>query len=205
MASSASDLPHGRIERRMSHAALTGGEIIAAGALGACLIACLATYSHATTGEWNTCLARGGQQMFGSSCHRRYFGFMALSFLLFSGTAFFLVRGRKRIGDTLRKPGPSLVIETDWFWCDQLAEPILFADVRQTREQKFRWTLSCLALDLAKTVRLVYADARNKLKSGDQPTFVFDAFGYADRVRLLETIAARIRTAAARKGAANAP
>lgn len=181
----------------MDHAAVTGAELIAVGALGVFLISCLVTYQHATTGAWDTCVVRNGGQLFGSVCHRRYFGVIIGSLLLAASLGFFIVRSHKAISRTLGKAGPSLVIETDWFWCDQLAEPVRFADVLSVREVRLRRSLSYLALIFKNPVTLNYADTLNKQQAEAQKQFNYSAFGYSDRIQLLETIAFRIRAAAA--------
>ena len=186
-------LPEGRIERRMSYAALTGGELLAVGALGACLIASVVTYHDASSGEWNACLLRGGQQAPVSMCHHRYFGVIVVLFLLFSVTAFGLIRSRRKIWKSLGTLGPSLVIEDGWLWCDQLVEPILFADVEAVHEQFFHGNLRGLALELRKPAPLVHSEG---LEPKQQQCFTYDAFGYPDRKQLLATIAHRIRAAA---------
>jgi hypothetical protein len=183
------DLP---IERRTSLDTLRPLAFIHFASLLAFVAGGVITYDHMSTDAWSSCTTRReGELLHGPICHRRYYGFLILSSLsaAFSGLAFW--KAHRRISRAMMRSGPHVRVDSETFWCEQLIEPIRFADVVEITKNGRGFTPTSLTFALSSMPKLAYGKQKStNTWRGNKPAFTFYGLHYLEGGALLDTIAA---------------
>jgi len=160
---------------------------------GAFLIICAATYTYASSGEWNHCIAKYDVRLSGEVCHRSYFMGLVFSSVASIWSAFMFERARRVVRRALRIADPHVIVNDTPFWCEQLLEPIDFGNVLQQQVQRGRaGTLMNINFVLSYIPTLAYGELYTKPSYG-KCAYSFSAPGFSDRVGVLAAAIDRIK------------
>jgi hypothetical protein len=176
------------IERRMSLEALYQPGLILFFFLIAFIVASAITYRDFTTDAWSTCQNRQ-EFLHGPVCHRRYLGMVGLSFFCTALVGGAIWKAYRQISRVMMQSGPHVRVDCAGFWCEQLVEPIRFADVIEVRSIRFRRRVTGLRFVLNGPPHLAYGKQESEeVWGGKRSTFLFRIFGYLQTEELVEAI-----------------
>jgi hypothetical protein len=151
-------------------------------------------YSHITSVVGSVCTTRGGKFISGYVCAMPWCWGLLLTgaVILVSGLSCFgYALEYRRVG---RSPGPHLRVTQDSFWCQQLTEPIRFADVLDANFDRSpsplaRSSTQAVTFTLRRPPALAYGKGEKVMTwRGEFPCFRFSTLAYSDNEGLAQAI-----------------
>lgn len=181
------------LERTMTFRALGLLVVMTFCAWASLIVSCFLIWLSIASDRWSTCEVRG-VLLRGAECHWRLVTPLGIVFALTAVFSLLLLRTGRKIARARALGGPSLRIDGANFWCEQLAEPIRFADVVQVQLVSDRLAVPReVVLFLSSPPRLNYGRQQKRhCWLGWQPAFVFRPIGYLGQPTLAQFVASTV-------------
>lgn len=155
-------------------------------ALLLCAAAWLWVLVATSSGDTGALICAGPSIPASAECHRRYIKMFLLAVAASVVAVWLVVAAVRRSGTTIRILG-KVRIDRESFWCMQLAEPILFANVAQATRTYFRGTMTGLSLALRAPPNLAVGKPEFEESTG-RSIFYVRRLGVSDDDLLLDVV-----------------